>query len=284
MTQSHDAVSRAAIVLAALVVLGGCATREPPAELLSARQEVQEATQDPAAGRAAPAQIAEAQKALAEAETLYNGREDVRDVRAKSYLATRNAQIARQQGAELLAKEKIAASEVERNRVLLEARTREAEANAAIARQNAAAAEANAAQLAALAAKQTERGMVLTLGDVLFDTDKATVRPGAQAQLRRVADFLADQPDYRLIVEGHTDSRGSDAYNQQLSERRAEAVRNQIVSVGIDPSRVRAVGLGEGYPVASNGNAAGQQQNRRVEIIFSDGKGQFVTGAERGFR
>jgi outer membrane protein OmpA-like peptidoglycan-associated protein len=184
--------------------------------------------------------------------------------------------------------------------VLLEARTREAQ-NAAdqaraeqqkaeAAKQEALSAQAQAEQaraeaadmqkqLSDLQAKQTDRGMVLTLGDVLFDTNQATLKPGAQSQLDRLASFMQKNEGTKVIIEGHTDSRGSDSYNQELSQRRAQAVADALAANGIDRSRVEAVGRGKALPVASNDTAAGRQQNRRVEIVFSDPQGRFASGA-----
>jgi outer membrane protein OmpA-like peptidoglycan-associated protein len=92
---------------------------------------------------------------------------------------------------------------------------------------------------------------------------------------------MRDYPDRQVMIEGHTDSRGSDDYNRDLSERRADAVRDALVDRTIDAGRIRSVGLGEIYPVASNDSSAGQQQNRRVEIVISDEQGAFPSGAER---
>jgi outer membrane protein OmpA-like peptidoglycan-associated protein len=196
--------------------------------------------------------------------------------------------------------------------VLLEARTREAEratqqaqsAQAAAqsaqavaqqqtqaadaARQDALAARAEAAEmqksLEELQAKQTERGMVLTLSDVLFDTGAATLKPGADLAMDRVAAFMTENPTTRVIIEGHTDSRGSDSYNEELSRRRADAVKAALATRGVTGDRIDAVGRGEGFPVASNESRAGQQQNRRVEIIFSDQSGRFAQGVSGTMR
>jgi outer membrane protein OmpA-like peptidoglycan-associated protein len=114
---------------------------------------------------------------------------------------------------------------------------------------------------------------------VLFDTGKATLKAGADLALNRLSDFMKQNPDTRIIVEGHTDSRGSDEYNRELSQARAQSVSDALASRGVASDRVQVVGRGEGYPVASNDTTAGRQQNRRVEIIFSDQKGQFAQGA-----
>jgi outer membrane protein OmpA-like peptidoglycan-associated protein len=194
-----------------------------------------------------------------------------------SYLASHQAQAGQARVSEVRARQDIARGESERNRVLLESRTREAEA----ARRET---EGMQHQLAELQAKQTERGMVLTLGDVLFDTAAATLKPGAATVLDRVAGFLEENEGTKVMVEGHTDSRGSDQYNAQLSQRRAEAVADALAFRGIERGRVEAVGRGESLPVASNDTAAGQQQNRRVELVFSDAEGRFASGSSATLR
>ena len=137
------------------------------------------------------------------------------------------------------------------------------------------------AELEGLQAKQTDRGMVLTLGSVLFDTGQTVIRPGAMRRVDRLAEFLRNRPSFNVRIEGHTDSMGGDDYNLGLSQRRADALRAALVSRGVSGERVDSHGLGKTYPVASNDSASGRQQNRRVEIIFSDEKGQFSAGAER---
>jgi outer membrane protein OmpA-like peptidoglycan-associated protein len=126
--------------------------------------------------------------------------------------------------------------------------------------------------------------MVLTLGDVLFDTGRATLKPGADSVMERVAMFMQKNPDTKVVIEGHTDSRGSDEYNHELSKDRAAAVQDALASRGIERNRVEAVGKGEGFPVASNDTSAGRQENRRVEIVFSDQEGHFASGANAAYR
>jgi outer membrane protein OmpA-like peptidoglycan-associated protein len=128
--------------------------------------------------------------------------------------------------------------------------------------------EAREAELAALKAKRTDRGMVITLGDVLFDVDRATLTPGAMDIVDRLAEFLREHPRKTVLIEGHTDSTGSYVYNQDLSERRAYAVGRALMRRGIDASRISTMGLGESRPLVSNASAAGRQRNRRVEIII----------------
>jgi outer membrane protein OmpA-like peptidoglycan-associated protein len=127
-----------------------------------------------------------------------------------------------------------------------------------------------AAELEALRAKKTDRGIVLTLEDVLFDTGSAVLKPGADRMLDRIGAFLREHPERTIQVEGHTDSVGSAEYNQRLSEHRAFAVKNALVSRGVNASRISARGFGEDMPEVSNDTAAGRQQNRRVEIVLPD--------------
>jgi outer membrane protein OmpA-like peptidoglycan-associated protein len=120
-----------------------------------------------------------------------------------------------------------------------------------------------------LETRETARGLIVNLSDVLFDVDRATLKPGAREKLARIAGILATHPDLKIEIEGHTDSTGSNAYNQRLSERRAESVHAYISQQGIGKAVVGTVGFGEERPVATNGTAAGRQMNRRVEIIVS---------------
>ena len=120
-----------------------------------------------------------------------------------------------------------------------------------------------------LETRETARGLIVNVSDVLFDTGSATLKPGAREKLARVAGILASHPDLKIEIEGHTDSVGSDDYNQRLSERRAEAVRGYLVQQKIAPTSVDAQGFGESQPVASNDTPAGRQQNRRVELVVS---------------
>ena len=120
-----------------------------------------------------------------------------------------------------------------------------------------------------LETRETARGLIVNVSDVLFDTGKATLKPGARERLARVAGILLSQPDLHIQVEGHTDNVGSDAYNEQLSLRRAASVRAYLIENNIAPTAVGTAGFGETQPVATNGTAAGRQQNRRVELVVS---------------
>lgn len=130
------------------------------------------------------------------------------------------------------------------------------------------------AQLKELNAKKTDRGLVITLGDILFDTNKAELKSGATRSLKKIAGFMTQYPQRTAKIEGFTDNTGSADYNQDLSDRRANAVRISLVDMGIDSERITTQGFGKGSPIASNNTASGRQMNRRVEIIVSDDKGK----------
>jgi outer membrane protein OmpA-like peptidoglycan-associated protein len=115
--------------------------------------------------------------------------------------------------------------------------------------------------------QETSRGLVISLSDILFDVDEATLKPGAEASVRRIAAVLQQYPQHEIAVEGHTDATGPDAYNQRLSEQRAASVREALVRGGVDAARITSAGFGESRPVAGNDTPAGRQQNRRVEVV-----------------
>jgi len=125
-------------------------------------------------------------------------------------------------------------------------------------------------ELRELKAKQTDRGVVLTLGDILFETGKAALMPGAKRTMNIIADFLKKYPKRNILIEGFTDSVGGEKYNLKLSQQRAQSVRAALTIRGIISERIALKGYGERFPVASNRTEAGKQQNRRVEIIILD--------------
>ena len=120
-----------------------------------------------------------------------------------------------------------------------------------------------------LETRDTVRGLVVNIGDVLFDTARYTLRPPAREALAKLSGIVLAYPGLRLQIEGHTDSTGTSAFNQKLSEQRAAAGRDYLVQQGLDANSITAAGLGEDSPIADNGTAAGRQKNRRVEIIVS---------------
>jgi len=130
------------------------------------------------------------------------------------------------------------------------------------------------AQLAAMEARKTDRGMVVTLGDVLFDTDEAQLKAGGVRNVQKLADFFKEHPQRNVMIEGFTDSAGTGDHNQRLSDRRADSVRTALLGMGMNSDRITWRGYGESYPVAGNDTAAGRQMNRRVELVVSDDNGK----------
>jgi outer membrane protein OmpA-like peptidoglycan-associated protein len=264
-----------ALAVASALAAGCASTPEQVAELEEARQAVAEVRQDPNA-RYARAEVKQAEDALAEANSAFEEGEDLEIIVHEAHMAESYAEIAAARIGESVARAEINNAELERTRVLENVRAQQAEAarqDAEEARMQADMASERAdelqEELADLKAQETERGIVLTLGDVLFDTGEAQLKPGANSTIQRLAEFLSDYPDRRLLIEGHTDSRGSDAFNQELSQRRADAVRSALLQAGVPAERIRAQGLGEQFPVASNETTAGRQENRRVEIVVA---------------
>jgi outer membrane protein OmpA-like peptidoglycan-associated protein len=189
-----------------------------------------------------------------------------------------NAELARQEAERIKADAERTRLEAARMRADADAARAAAEAAAQQARQQAEQAERDKAQLrdqlrqqlnVILETRETARGLIVNLSDVLFDVDKATLRPGAREKLARIAGILSAHPDLKIQIEGHTDSTGSDDYNQRLSERRAQAVSAYLADQKIGQAVVATAGFGESRPVATNGTAAGRQQNRRVELVVT---------------
>jgi OmpA-OmpF porin, OOP family len=275
------------LIGASAAVLAACAT--PPqrsAEVEQARAEIDTLSQDPLAQQAAGDDLEAARKNLGQAEAAMQQKQPPAIVDHLAYLAKRHAEAGQARVQDAHSRQEVARAQDERNKILMDSRTREAmnaQAQAEAARSQAAAAQAQLAsaqqQLAELQAKKTDRGVVVTLGDVLFDTGQATLKPGADLALNRLATYLNANPDTKIIVEGHTDSRGSEDYNMGLSERRAQAVATALETRGVQAGQVQTFGRGKAYPVASNETAEGRQQNRRVEIVFSDASGRFAQGA-----
>jgi outer membrane protein OmpA-like peptidoglycan-associated protein len=265
------------IVAAVALALGACASApQPNAALETARAQVSAAGADPNVAQYDALDLQAARQDLAAAEAANTNRDEAQTDQM-AYIAAQTARLAQQRAAAKADDARIAQGTAERDRIQAQARSREA--NAAVAQRNAAVAQANAAtvqsaqlqaEVDALKAKQTDRGIVLTLGDVLFDTGRATLNPGAATKMDRLASFLNEHPDRRVQIEGFTDSVGGDAYNQDLSERRAEAVKASLTMRGIDPSRIATEGYGKAYPVASNSDSGGRQLNRRVEVVIGN--------------
>lgn len=271
--------------LMALLIAGGCATtQEPDDRVERLRDQYAMVATTEQASEYAPLKLDDADKALEKLERLIAADADPAEVEQQIYIVERRLQIATQTSRMKQADEVVDQAGDRRNDLLLSARTQraeEAEARARLAQEEALAAQARADQMSEraknlerelenISTEKTDRGLVLTLGNILFEVDKATIKAGSQRTLQRVADFLREYPDRDVMIEGFTDSTGSDSYNQNLSERRARSVQDTLVSNGVSAARIKTRGYGESHPVASNDTPSGRLQNRRVEIIVAN--------------
>jgi outer membrane protein OmpA-like peptidoglycan-associated protein len=252
----------------ASVLLAGCAAAPAAPEGASeVRAKLTQLQSDPNLASRAPVAIKEADAAVSTAEQPEADRSLGYH---RVYIADRKVEIARAQAETRLSEDQRAELTAQRATAQLDSRTREVD----VAREATAdAQEENAElqrQIEALQARPTDRGLVLTLGDVLFESGRAELKAGAANNLNQLTTFLGKYPGRTVAIEGHTDSVGGDDYNLGLSQRRAESVRSHLVAQGIDAARLTAMGAGESSPVAGNDSAAGRQQNRRVEVIISN--------------
>lgn len=260
-----------ALSLLAAAVMTACSSL-PNQALTDAHGSYNDARSNAAITSLAPIELKDASDSLAKADAAFADDDDAETVSHLAYLAQQQVAIAQETAKRKQAEAAITASAAKRTQVQLTARTAEADA----AHVQVANDQVLIAQLRAMNAQQTERGMVITLGDVLFSTNRAQLKSGGVRNVQLLADFMGQYPQYKVSVEGHTDSVGSDAHNQALSERRAEAVQATLVGMGISSDRAHTHSYGEGYPVASNRNADGRQLNRRVEIVLSDENGNIA--------
>jgi outer membrane protein OmpA-like peptidoglycan-associated protein len=282
-------MTRILLIASIAVVLGACAAAPRSSEQLEqARAQIQSLSQEPLAQEAAGRDLEAARKSLQQAEGAFQQKQPPAVVDHLAYIARRHAEAGEARVLEARSRQEVARAQEDRNKILTEARNRETQSAQAQAERSKSQAEAAQAQLASaqqqladLQAKKTDRGVVVTLGDVLFDTGQATLKPGAHLAMDRLANFLSANPQTKVIIEGHTDSRGSDEYNEVLSERRARAVATELTSRGISADQLQTLGRGKGYPVASNDTSEGRQRNRRVEIVFSDASGHFAQGVSQ---
>lgn len=284
--------TRNLLLLAAACTLGACATAAPH-ELVDAREDYRRASTGVAA-KAAPAEVHVANQALARAEQSFDKNGDTYQTRDLAYVAQRKAEVAeatatiaideqrearakqeyQETQGEIIADKdedlgltRTALAASQRSGQQTAAQLEEEKAARAAADQRAADAQAALAKLAAV--KDDPRGMVITLsGSVLFASDKSTLLTAARSRLEQVADVLLADGERHIIVQGHTDSQGSDAHNLALSQRRADAVRDSLVQRGYRADLIQSRGMGEDEPVAENSTANGRANNRRVEIII----------------
>jgi len=275
-----------------IALVASCAGSRP-ASLDRAQSSLRQAQQDPLVARYAPGQLSDAQSTMTQAERAWKSDGDRDETSHLAYVTEQKAGIAVAVAQQKSAEDEVQRLRAQRENIRVDARTREVQqarvqtevatdrAQAATDRAVAATTRAQALEqeLTALKAKDTERGLVMTLQEgVLFEYNKAELKSGAMRNLEPLITFLREHPDRTLLIEGYTDSTGSDSYNMELSQRRAEAVRNFLAANGISADRIVARGYGESYPVTTNTTEAGRQQNRRVEVVIAH-EGQQV--AER---
>lgn len=292
-------------VLAIAALLGACASGPRTTSLLEqTRNDYRVAQNNPYVGSYAAPEMRQAGEAMDQANAASDANESSATVDKLAYLARQKIALTQEVAKQKLAEADIARAAQQRDQIRLDQRTLEANqanANAQQARLSAQQAQGEAAdaqrraddaraataqaqaraaqleaQLADLAAKKTERGMVITLGDVLFGTDLARLNPEGMRTAQKLADVLQQNPQRKVLVEGFTDSTGGAAHNQELSERRATSVRSALQQMGVAGERVALRGYGQAYPVAANDTAANRQLNRRVEIVLSDDSGRTV--------
>ena len=302
MTPSRFPRALSLIAAAALATLTACSSIPPDnAQLSEARRDYQMVQATPMAQNYAGAELRQASDSLARADEARMRNDAPETVNHLAYLAKQRTAVAQEVIRQRTAEATVTTASAERDRMRLAARTGEADAAKAQAEasmRNASAANAQAdaarrdsadaqarntalqaqldAQMKDMDAKQTNRGMVVTLSDVLFDTNRSELKSGGMRNIEKLADFLKAYPKRSVMVEGFTDSVGSDALNQTLAARRAEAVQTALVNMGVARERVATKGYGEAFPVASNDNNAGRQLNRRVEIVLSDDSGKIA--------
>jgi outer membrane protein OmpA-like peptidoglycan-associated protein len=280
----------------AAILLAACAsTPQAPAGSADVRAKLTALQGDAVLGTRAPVAMKDAELAVTQAEI---SQPDLAMAAHRVYIADRKVETAKALAQLQFAEQERTTLNQQSEKARLDARTREVDtANTAAlaarlesAEQKVAAgnarSDADAAQLAANASQQqaaelqrqlevlqarpTDRGLVLTLGDTLFSTGRAELKSGTTANLDRLAAFMTQYPQRTAAIEGFTDSSGTDQYNQDLSQRRADSVKGYLVGQGVQGARLSSTGRGEEAPVGDNTSAAGRQQNRRVEVIISE--------------
>ncbi|QIB67326.1 OmpA family protein [Kineobactrum salinum] len=278
----------AGLALCSLFIVSCATAPASPQGAQEVRERLTALQNNPDLAGRARVEFREAEAAVRTAEQPLSGSADEALGAHRVYMADQKVSIAEARATTRFAEEQRERLAEERDEVRLQARTREADKardEAAAARREALAAQSSREDTAAAAARQaeeyqrqidalqaatTERGLVVTLGDVLFATGSAELLGGAHSNLDKLVSFLNEYPERRVLIEGHTDNVGSAEYNQGLSQRRADSVRSYLVQQGIPSQSISTSGIGKSRPVADNDTATGRQQNRRVEIIIEN--------------
>lgn len=241
------------VVSLCALVLAGCATPPENPQLLQARAQFAALQHKPESNTLAAIETREAFIALNKADQASLKDRTAPDVEQLTYLASQKIAVAEQTIAMRQAEAGLKKIDAERTQVQLDVRTQQLKA------------------LQAMKAQKTERGEVVTFGDVLFDTGKADLKHGSQRNFEQLAQYLTANPERQVRIEGFTDDVGSDDFNQRLSERRADAVAFALKRMGISADRLITKGYGKQFPIADNGSSHARQLNRRVEVIISYG-------------
>ncbi|WP_229215750.1 OmpA family protein [Duganella sp. CY15W] len=286
------------VAFAMSVMFAACSsTPTTTSQLEQARSDFSAAQGNPSVASNAPLEFKAASDALDRANAAAAKKDSLDEIDKLAYIAKQKIATAQEAAKAKQAESDVANAARQRDEIRLEARTAEAnqarasadrartqaeqakaDADAARMQADAAANSArdeqskNAAlqqQLADLQAKQTDRGIVITLNDVLFNVDRAELSAEGMRTAQKVADVLMQEPQSVVLVEGFTDSTGTSSHNLELSQRRAESVRAALSGLGVPPGKIATRGYGEAYPVASNADAGSRQLNRRVEIVLS---------------
>lgn len=261
------------IVLMTVAIVSGCGSTPQNSSLTEAHRNYNNAQTNPQVTNMAALELKEAGNFLEKANAALKNRENDATVNHLAYMANQQVAIARETARGKAAELAVTNAGGKRDQILLEARTAEADESKRQSASDQMLIAEQARQLRELNAIKTERGLVITLSDVLFHTNMAQLEPNGMRTVQKLADFLRQYPQRRVLIEGHTDSTGSHDYNQELSDRRAHSVRMALIDSGVSSDRIASQGYGEAYPVASNNTAASRQLNRRVEIILSDENG-----------
>ncbi|AMA46416.1 OmpA family protein [Pseudomonas alabamensis] len=258
-----------AILLASVGGLHGCASQRSEVALEQASATFQQIKDDADVLRSAPRDVIRAGESLGRAERLATYVGSGSDVRQYAYLSQRYSEIAREHMRLALSEEQLVKLDLKRQRLQLALR----EAKLASVQQQGKWLEA---EIAALASEDSDRGLVLTLGDVLFDTGRAELKNSASRTVLKLVQFLQLNPRRVIRIEGYTDSTGSTEDNLQLSRDRAQSVADMLIDLGVEEKRVQVMGYGDQYPVEANASERGRAKNRRVEVVFSDDKGRLA--------
>ncbi len=264
----------AMLALSAFLLTASSSTPKTPSEVTDVRNKLMRLQADPQLASRAPVALKDAEEAVQAAEKVPKDQSLAHHL---VWVADHKIDIASAQAQTRLLEDQRKGLTEARETARLDSRTLEADiargdANAArndadLARQQA---DDLQRQIAELNAKATDRGLVVTLGDLLFETGKSELKGGAASNLSKLSAFLTKYPDRTVIIEGHTDSVGGDDYNVNLSQRRANSVQQFLLAQGIASNRLSSSGKGENFPVASNDSNSGRQMNRRVEVIIAN--------------